>query len=288
MEKKFNKYLIQTLATIGSNIKLKNFFLGRIYTGPGKKLCLPGLNCYSCPGAVGSCPIGSFQAVVGGGDFSISYYVLGLMMFFGVLIGRLICGLLCPFGFFQDLLHKIPSKKFSTKKLKPLRYIKYLIMVLVVWLFGLIFVGPGGLASPYFCKYVCPQGILEAGLPLAAANPGIRASLGPLFFLKLSILVLIIILSVFYYRPFCKWLCPLGAFYSLFNKLSFYQYHVDQNTCISCGKCAKVCKMDVDITENQAALECIRCGDCLRVCPTKAISTSLTKPKTGKEEKLNS
>lgn len=287
MEKIKNKYLIQALATLGSNIKLKNFFTGQIYSGPGKKLCLPGLNCYSCPGAIGSCPIGSFQAVAGGGDFTLSFYVLGLMTFFGVLLGRLICGLLCPFGFFQDLLYKIPTKKFSTKRLKPLRFLKYFILVGVVWLMGLIFVGPGGIAYPYFCKYICPQGILQGGLPLAAANPAIRQSLGPLFFLKLSILILITVLSIFFYRPFCKWICPLGAFYSIFNRLSFYQYKVDQDACISCGKCAKVCKMDVDMKENQVALECIRCGDCLRACPTKAISTSFTKPKAGKEPSPN-
>lgn len=278
-----NRGLIQGLTTLLANSQLANFFKGTIYTGAGKKLCLPGLNCYSCPGAVGSCPIGAFQAVVGSSKFNFSYYITGLLIFFGVLVGRLICGFFCPFGFFQDLLHKIPSKKFSTEKLKILRYLKYLILVFVVWIFGIVFANKLGIASPYFCKYICPQGILEGAIPLALVSEGIRKTLGKLFLSKFTVLIVIVVLSILYYRPFCKWLCPLGAFYSLFNKISFYQYHVDKDVCIACGKCKKTCQMDVDMSKCQDHPECIRCGECLKVCPTKAIYTSISK----REENLN-
>lgn len=268
--------LVQALATLLSNINLPNFLKGTIYMGNAKRVCVPGLNCYSCPGAAGSCPIGAFQAVVGSSNFSFSYYISGLMLFFGVLLGRLICGFFCPFGWFQDLLHRIPSKKLSTKKLSFLRYIKYIILVLVVWLLGVILADETGISSPYFCKYICPQGILEAGIPLSLANPAIRSNLGSLFFGKGVILLAVILLSVFFYRPFCKWICPLGAFYSLLNKLSFYKYRFDEDACINCGKCSRACKMDVDIRVCQNALECIRCGECIRACPTGAICTSLS------------
>ncbi|WP_010244300.1 4Fe-4S binding protein [Peptoniphilus rhinitidis] len=264
---------VQGFFTIFTNLYITNFFKGTIYTGKLKSACVPGLNCYSCPGAALSCPIGSFQAVVGSSKFKFSYYVTGLMLLFGTLFGRLICGFLCPFGFFQDLLYKIPTKKFSTRKFSFLKYIKYFILIFVVWICGVIFTDELGIASPYFCKYICPQGILEGGVPLSIANKSIRASLGNLFLLKSVILILIIVLSIFFYRPFCKYLCPLGAFYALTNKFSFYQYHVN-DSCISCGKCKKVCKMDVDMSKNQRALECIRCGDCIKACPTSAISTS--------------
>lgn len=267
---------VQGAATLLSNAHLPNFLKGTIYTGSGKKLCVPGLNCYSCPGAAGSCPIGSFQAVVGSSKFNFAYYVTGLLMLFGVLLGRLICGFFCPFGWFQDLLHKIPTKKFSTKKLKALRYLKYGILFVVVWLLGVIAVDQYGMASPFFCKYLCPQGILEGGIPLALANPAIRKSLGTLFFGKAAILAAIAVLSVFFYRPFCKWICPLGAFYALFNKISFYRYHFDENACVNCGRCQRACRMDVDITKCQAAPECIRCGACVKACPTGAITTSLS------------
>ncbi|MBU5668819.1 4Fe-4S binding protein [Peptoniphilus sp. MSJ-1] len=265
---------VQGIFALITNGKLDNFLKGNIYTGKLKSVCVPGLNCYSCPGALGSCPIGSFQAVVGSSKYNFSYYITGLLLFFGTIFGRLICGFLCPFGFFQDLVHKIPSKKFSTKRFKLLKYLKYIILVLVVWIFGMIFTDNLKIASPYFCKYICPQGILEGAIPLSIANSGIRAILGKLFTFKFTILLIITISSIFIYRPFCKFLCPLGAFYALTNKFSFYQYYVSENKCISCGKCKRTCKMDVDITKCQKDLECIRCGECIKACPTNAISTS--------------
>ena len=269
----------QGLATFLTNPFLQNFPLGKIYSGEGKRFCSPGLNCYSCPGAAGSCPIGAFQAVVGSLRYDFSYYIFGTMALFGVLVGRLICGFLCPFGLVQEILHKIPSKKFSTEKLWPLKLVKYFMLFVVVFLMGVFLTDQFKLAPPYFCKYVCPQGILEGGIPLSLFNEGIRNTLGKLFLLKGSFLVLVVILSIFTFRPFCKWICPLGAFYAFFNKISFFQYKVDQDACIHCGKCRKACGMEVDMSKNQTALECIRCGEWVKVCPTDAISTSLDRLK---------
>ena len=78
--------------------------------------------------------------------------------------------------------------------------------------------------------------------------------------------------SVLFYRPFCKWLCPLGAFYALLNKVSLFQMKVDTGKCVTCGKCAKACKMAVDVTKTPNHTECIRCGMCVRECPTNAVS----------------
>jgi conserved protein, putative ferredoxin-type protein napH len=269
----------QGLAALMTNPFVQNFPLGKIYSGEGKRFCSPGLNCYSCPGAAGSCPIGAFQAVVGSLRYDFSYYIFGTMALFGVLVGRLICGFLCPFGLVQEILHKIPSKKFSTEKLWPLKLVKYFMLFVVVFLMGVFLTDQFKLAPPYFCKYVCPQGILEGGIPLSLFNEGIRNTLGKLFLLKGSFLVLVVILSIFTFRPFCKWICPLGAFYAFFNKISFFQYKVDQDACIHCGKCRKACGMEVDMSKNQTALECIRCGECVKVCPTDAISTSLDRLK---------
>ena len=269
----------QGLATLMTNPFVQNFPLGKIYSGEGKRFCSPGLNCYSCPGAAGSCPIGAFQAVVGSLRYDFSYYIFGTMALFGVLVGRLICGFLCPFGLVQEILHKIPSKKFSTEKLWPLKLVKYFMLFVVVFLMGVFLTDQFKLAPPYFCKYVCPQGILEGGIPLSLFNEGIRNTLGKLFLLKGSFLVLVVILSIFTFRPFCKWICPLGAFYAFFNKISFFQYKVDQDACIHCGKCRMACGMEVDMSKNQTALECIRCGECVKVCPTDAISTSLDRLK---------
>ena len=263
---------IQAGATLLTNIHLPNFLKGGLYQGKGKAVCVPGLNCYSCPAASGACPIGSFQAVVGSSKFRFSYYITGFLILLGVLLGRVICGFLCPFGWFQELLHKIPTKKLSTKKLKPLTYLKYVVLLVMVVLLPVLVTNQLGMGDPFFCKYLCPQGVLEGAIPLSLANAGIRAALGSLFRWKFIVLLTVIVLSIVFYRPFCKWLCPLGAFYALLNKVSLFQMQVDQSKCVSCGKCAKVCKMDVDVTKSPNHTECIRCGMCIRACPTDAVS----------------
>ena len=262
---------IQAAATLLTNIHLPNFFKGKIYQGNAKTVCVPGLNCYSCPAATGACPIGAFQAVVGSSKFSFSYYITGFLILLGVLLGRFICGFLCPFGWLQELLHKIPTKKFSTKKLKPLTYLKYAVLLVMVVLLPVLVVNDVGMGNPFFCKYLCPQGVLEGAIPLSLANSGIRAALGKLFTWKLSILLTVIVLSILFYRPFCKWLCPLGAFYALLNKVSLFQMKVDNDKCVSCGKCAKFFKMYVDVTKTPNHTECIRCGMCVNACPTGAV-----------------
>lgn len=263
---------IQAGATLLTNIHLPNFLKGGLYQGKGKAVCVPGLNCYSCPAASGACPIGAFQAVVGSSKFRFSYYITGFLILLGVLLGRVICGFLCPFGWFQELLHKIPTKKLSTKKLKPLTYLKYAVLLVMVVLLPVLVTNQLGMGDPFFCKYLCPQGVLEGAIPLSLANAGIRAALGSLFTWKFIVLLTVIVLSIVFYRPFCKWLCPLGAFYALLNKVSLFQMQVDKSKCVSCGKCAKVCKMDVDVTKSPNHTECIRCSMCIRACPTEAVS----------------
>ena len=106
-----------------------------------------------------------------------------------MLLGRFVCGFLCPFGWLQELLHKIPGKKFSTKKLKPLTYIKYVVLLFAVVLLPVLVVNDVGMGDPFFCKYICPQGVLEGAIPLAIANAGIRSALGSSFTWKLAVLI---------------------------------------------------------------------------------------------------
>ena len=270
MISRFRGYM-QAGVTLLSNLHLSNFFKGEIYKGTGKAVCVPGLNCYSCPAASGSCPIGAFQAVTGSSGFGFSCYIMGFLILLGVLLGRFICGFMCPFGWFQDLLHKIPAKKFSTRKLKPLRYLKYIILPVMVFLLPAFLVNDVGMGDPFFCKYLCPQGVLEGAIPLVLANSGIRAALGNLFAWKLGVLLAVTVLSILFYRPFCKWLCPLGAFYALFNKISLFQIRMEKNMCCSCGKCTKACKMDIEVTKEPNHAECIRCGACIRACPADVL-----------------
>lgn len=271
MAKNKNRWKIQAAATLLTNSHLAGFFTGKIYKGKLKGVCVPGLNCYSCPGAIGSCPIGSLQAVIGSSKYKFSYYVVGILILVGVIFGRVVCGFLCPFGWFQELLHKIPSKKFSTKKLHALTYLKYVILAVFVIILPMTVLNEVGMGDPWFCKWICPVGVLEGAIPLAVIDSGVRAALGALFTWKSCILVGIVTLSVFFYRPFCKWICPLGALYGLFNRLSFYKLSINKDKCTGCGACAKVCKMDVEVYKTPNHTECIRCGDCIRSCPQGAI-----------------
>ncbi len=263
---------VQGLWTVITNSFATGFMQGKIYQGQGKKLCLPGLNCYSCPGALGSCPIGSIQAVIGS-EHKIPLYVSGMLIFIGALVGRFVCGWLCPFGLVQDLLHKIPFfKKITTfKGERLLRYLKYVILLVFVILLPLFLLDGYGSSTPWFCKYICPSGMLFGGIPLAALNQSIRESAGWLFAYKGIILAVTVILSVMIYRPFCKYICPLGAIYGLFNKVSVLKIRNDENKCINCKKCEKVCKMNVSVLTEPDSAECIRCGICVKNCPVGSL-----------------
>ena len=271
---KNKRRIIQIIATALSNAYVIGFFKGKIYTGNTKIICVPGLNCYSCPGALGACPIGALQAVLGGRNRNFSYYIVGIMIFFGVFFGRFVCGFLCPFGLIQDLLYKIPSPKLRMNPRidKPLRWFKYVIGLIFVILLPIFLTNNFGMGDPYFCKLICPVGTLEGGIPLILTNESLKNAIGFLFNWKMSILIVVILSSIFIYRPFCKYLCPLGAFYSLFNKVSFYKMNLNKEKCIDCKACERACKMQVKVTEEINSLECIRCGDCQKVCPVSAIT----------------
>lgn len=269
----WKRHGVQGLWALLTNSYLVGFIRGKIYRGPLKNLCVPGLNCYSCPGAVASCPIGALQAVIGNWNFKFAFYIAGFLMFVGALMGRFVCGWLCPFGLVQDLLHKIPFfKKIGTFKGDSLlRKLKYVILAVFVILLPLFWVDILGQGAPYFCKYICPAGTLEGGIPLVLLNPSMRSALGGLYAWKNVLLLIVVILSLLIYRPFCKYICPLGAIYSVFNPISVFRYRIDRETCIDCGACGKACKMQVDPSKNMNHPECIRCGDCKKVCPVKAI-----------------
>lgn len=275
----WGRHRVQILWAFLSNSYLAGFAKGKIYQGKLKNLCVPGLNCYSCPGALGSCPVGAMQAVVGSWNFKLTFYVAGFLMFTGALTGRFVCGWLCPFGLIQDLLHKIPFPKKigifpGDRFLRKLKYVIFLVFVILMPMFVVDLLGQG---APYFCKLICPAGTLEGGLPLVLLNKGMRGAIGWLYAWKNVLLVVILVLSVIIYRPFCKYICPLGAVYSLFQPISVFRYRVDQELCTHCGACAKACKMQVDPVKSPNHPECIRCGQCKKVCPTGALDYNVGK-----------
>ena len=267
------RLIVQACFAALSNGYIKGFTQGSLYQGDIKYVCTPGLNCYSCPGAFASCPIGSLQATLNSRDYYISLYVAGILVVTGTFLGRFVCGFLCPFGLVQDLLFKIPFvKKIRTLPgEKFLRWLRYLILLVFVILLPVFVMDITGLGQPWFCKYICPAGTLEGGIPQTLLNENLRGAIGFLFKWKVSILVVTVISSIIIYRPFCRYICPLGAIYGLFNKVSFYRYKVDPDKCTKCGACQKICKLNIKVYENPNSLDCIRCGECKAGCPKKAI-----------------
>ena len=262
--------LIQIAAFGFSNSYIGNFRGGRLYKGYWKNFCNPGINCYSCPAARFACPIGAMQAVGSSAKFSLGFYALGFVLALGVVFGRAVCGFICPFGFIQELLHKIPSPK--KRIYKPLTYIKYVLLMLFVLLIPAVVTDGFGIGVPAFCEYICPAGTLEGGIPMLLTHPELRVQMGGLFGLKAAILTVTLLGCIICCRFFCKVMCPLGAIYGLLNKVSFYRVRIDRGECVSCGRCGDICPMDIDPVSKPDSAECIRCGKCAAARPAKAIS----------------
>lgn len=277
--------LVQVYAAVLQNAHLRGFAEGKIYTGKTKAVCVPGLNCYSCPAAVGACPLGALQNAIAASASRPAFYVIGILLLFGLTLGRIICGWLCPFGWLQELIHKIPLPKIRKNRItRGLTRVKYVLLGVLVILIPAWY-GLRQTPLPAFCKYICPAGTLEgaAALLLHPANGELTGMLGALFSWKAAVLAGTVLACVFLYRAFCRFLCPLGAIYSLFARIALLGVRVDEGLCSGCGACVRSCRMDVRQVGDG---ECIHCGECLQACPEKAISIRAGKillkgPETG-------
>ena len=266
--------LIQLYSALLHNAHLKGFISGQIYQGKAKYACVPGFNCYSCPGAAGACPLGAIQNAFASTGHRAGWYVLGIILLFGVVLGRTICGWLCPLGLIQELLNKIPTPKLRKSRLtRTLSWLKYVLLAVFVVALPLWYSLRYDLPLPAFCKYICPAGTSEGAMGLLSntmpANTGYFSMLGILFTRKFVIMLVIGLGCIFCYRAFCRFLCPLGAIYGLFNRFNIIGVKVDQDRCNHCGACVRGCGMDVRRVGDH---ECINCGKCMEACSQGAIS----------------
>ena len=263
--------LMQLYFALLFNANIQGFATGTIYQGDTKVFCAPGINCYSCPGAVAACPLGSLQGSFSSPNHSTVYYIVGILLLYCVLFGRMICGWACPFGLIGELLYKIKSPKVKKSPVtRILSFFKYVVLVFFVFIVPITY-AIRNVPLPAFCKYICPIGTIEGGLGLLSnkVNSSLFSLLGPLFTWKFLLMISIVVGSVFIFRLFCRFICPLGALYGLFNRISVFGVKVDEEKCTHCNLCVAQCKVDIRHVGDQ---ECIACGECIGVCPTKAIS----------------
>ena len=278
--------LIQLYSALLHNAHIRGFIRGEIYRGNAKLACAPGFNCYSCPGATASCPLGAIQNALSAAGHRAGWYVLGIILLYGVILGRTVCGWLCPLGLIQELMNRIPTPKIKKGRVtRALSWLKYVILAVFVIALPLWYGLRYDLPLPAFCKYICPAGTLEGavGHLVNPANDSMFGMLGLLFTRKLVIMLGIGLACIFCHRAFCRFLCPLGAVYGLFNRFSIVGVRVDSGRCNGCGACVRGCGMDVRRVGDR---ECIQCGKCMSACHQGAISVRagrriLAAPETG-------
>lgn len=231
-------------------------------------VCGPVFHCYSCPMAFVACPIGIL------GHFAawhmIPFIALGTLILVGAMIGTAVCGWMCPFGLLQDMLGKIPVRKFNLPDWTGYgRYVALIGLVLVIpFLYG---VGHW----LFFCS-VCPAGALEGGM----YNVAQQAQAGePIVWpnaIKMTILIGLIVSSIFILRPWCTVLCPLGGIFALFNRFSAFNLRFNDPSCKTCGACADRCRYGVLPAEDVNNARCIRCLECTS-CTALSLGTAFDK-----------
>ncbi|MDR2444212.1 MAG: 4Fe-4S binding protein [Deltaproteobacteria bacterium] len=193
-----------------------------------------------------------------------------------ILLGRLWCGWLCPFGLVQDWLSAIGRKlrlgphhlsKRAESFFKSVKYILLLVVFLVPPLIELGYIHQDFFYA--FCQ-ICPSGVI---LPLLAGQPGrvaVNFASSPsilITFISMALTGCIVSLTLFIHRPWCR-LCPLTVFHSLFKKFRLIDLKRQPELCSSCRKCQKVCPLEstIDLKKNTIK-DCLGCGQCLKACP---------------------
>jgi len=241
-----------------------------------KGFCFPGLNCWACPGANFACPLGALQNACSDAGYTIAgsglkgliaaipVYVIGTLLIFGALFGRMMCGWLCPFGLVQDLVGRLRKKKLPMPNW--LSYVRYGVLV------SLVLVVPYYTHEAWFSK-LCPMGALQGGL----LQPLIRADLRPMmrhwWWLKQAILLVTIVAMLLWRRPFCGVVCPLGAIFSLAHRFSAWEIRFDEDRCVHCKWCVRHCPQGIDPRYEVNGHKCIGCLECQK-CPYGAISSA--------------
>jgi len=238
-------------------------------------VCSPVFHCYSCPLATFACPIGvvaHFSAL-----HVFPFLAIGTLAVFGAVFGGFVCGWACPFGFFQDLIGRIPTPKFKLPAWTGfLRYV-----VLLVFVLAIPFVY-GEDHALFFCR-LCPAGALEAALPHTASLAIAGEEIVWPTAVKTTIFLLVLVAMFFKWRPWCTLFCPLGAIYGLCNHVSvlFVRFHPEH--CKDCDLCRGLCHYGGSSENRASTHRCVRCLECV-CCRAITVGTVLGRPKEQGQE----
>lgn len=190
--------------------------------------------------------------------------ILGLLLTSSLLLGRLFCGFACPIGVIQELLSKVNFKS-NPEALEKAKYRievspKLTSIIRRIFLGILILIAVFGVVL-----------FLEAINPLTGFSI-FRAPFTLTLLIPLISLITFSIISVFIYRPWCRFFCPFGALSSLCSRVSRIKYHRTKD-CTECGLCEKVCPTQEAFVHSKKN-ECYFCNRCIEVCPHDAIKFS--------------
>jgi len=221
----------------------------RIHSVPG---CV--FHCYACPLASFACPVGVIAQFSSLHLFPL--LAVGVIVAVAGLVGSLVCGWACPFGFLQDLIGRIPTPKFRIPHW--MSYGRYFVLV------GLVILVPylWSEEHPLFICRVCPAGALEAGVPSMIAQARAGRPVLWMSWYKVAILVGLLGAALFTFRPWCTVLCPLGGALSLFNRFSVFHLRFDASKCTECNLCRSRCSYGVKVERQVNDSRCIRCMEC--------------------------
>ena len=210
------------------------------------------------------CPIGVLGNMLEVGI--IPFVALGVFGLIGGLVGRLTCGWVCPFGFIQDLIAKIPIRKWNPPRW--MHYSKYVVLVVLVFFVATAF---GTETRWFFCR-ICPAGTafgsvwywIAEGMPVALTRLGFLAGF--------------VALMVFVKRGFCRLVCPIGAGLGVFNRISLLNIKYEPRWCSDCMVCTSACPVDSGPMDDPRQEECLYCAECFR-CSALSMDFSSKKKK---------
>ncbi len=223
-------------------------------------LIFPGLHCYACPLAITVCPIGLMQNLIISG--TVPFYFLGTVAAYGLLLGRGWCGWFCPFGTVNDLLSFRKSR--FVRALSPLKLVVLLATGVAAW----------QLADTWFCK-LCPAASLTASLPYLALGV---AEVNTPFLIHMGTLAAVGVGMILVARFWCRYLCPMGALLSLFNRASLFGLRMRADRCTECGLCARACPMGITPHHEINSGDCVKCGACVSSCTSSALTIGFSLP----------